>query len=190
MSGPAVAAGAGFLFWLWRRVYRLRVVGFGRGHRDEPVCVGQLQCSVDALNRRGVVVGDDDLQPVDVLGCSAQEAGVHLAQALKIDAFVADVAADAVDDQEVRQEDVVVVECHVLVCQDVGRTTASRARFHRPDQALSGPIPSRTAARGRARRSTAGKYDGGRPAHCSLRPRDRPPRRPLVPGEPSSWRRS
>lgn len=73
-AAPLWSSGAGFLFWLWlwlwRRVYRLCVVGFDRGHGDEPVCVGQLQCSVNALNRRGVVAGDDDLQPVDVLGCS------------------------------------------------------------------------------------------------------------------------
>lgn len=70
------------------------------------------------------------------------------------------------------------------------RTTASRARFHRPDQALSGLIPSRTETRDRARRSTAGKYDGGRPATV---PFARATARRVVrssPVNPSSWRRS
>ena len=66
---------------------------------------------------RRIIVGDDDLQVVR--GCVVQ-GGVHLAETVQVDPFMSDVAADSVDDQQIRQRDGVVIESHLLVGQNVG----------------------------------------------------------------------
>ncbi|WP_093460191.1 hypothetical protein [Streptomyces melanosporofaciens] len=75
---------------------------------------------MEAIDGGRVVVGDDDLQAVQMFGCHLEQGGVHLAQPFQVDAFVADVAADAVNDQKVGQRVAIVIERHLLVGQGMG----------------------------------------------------------------------
>ncbi|WP_167500864.1 hypothetical protein [Streptomyces malaysiensis] len=75
---------------------------------------------MDAIDGGRVVVGDDDLQAVQMFGCHLEQGGVHLAQPFQVDAFVADAAADAVNDQKVGQRVAIIIERHLLVGQGMG----------------------------------------------------------------------